>query len=221
MNEILATLIAVVCAYFLGSIPFAYIITKYRKGIDIRTVGSRNMGAMNAFYTIGFWWGLVVLLLDVGKGAAAVAIARALGAWLLVEPRWLLGEPLLLGEFAAGFTAVLGHSYPIFLGFKGGKGGATSIGVLSYFMPWALAVGLAIFGLLLLVTHFPTLSYSIGLATFIGSAWFIYQSWVFVVFTCLLLLFPAIKYIPRAKEIYAKSGGISHFFVRKSFKERL
>ena len=209
MNEILATLIAMVSAYFLGSIPFAYIITKYRRGIDIRTVGSRNMGAMNAFYTIGFWWGLIVLLLDVGKGAAAVAIARMLGA-------------PLLGEFVTGFTAVLGHSYTIFLGFKGGKGGATSIGVLSFLMPWGLAVGLALFGLLLLVTHFPTLSYSIGLATFIGSAWFIYQSWVFVVYTCLLLLFPAIKYIPRAKEIYAKSGGkLSHFFVRKSFKERM
>ena len=76
MNDILATLIAMVCAYFLGSIPFAYIITKYRKGIDIRTVGSHNMGAMNAFYTIGFWWGLAVLLLDVAKGYAAVAIAR-------------------------------------------------------------------------------------------------------------------------------------------------
>jgi glycerol-3-phosphate acyltransferase PlsY len=214
MNEILATLIAMVCAYFLGSIPFAYIITKYRKGIDIRTVGSRNMGAMNAFYTIGFWWGLIVLLLDVGKGAAAVAIARWLGASMLGE--------IPIGEFIVGFTAVLGHSYTIFLGFKGGKGGATSIGVLSFLMPWGLAVGLALFGLLLLVTHFPTLSYSIGLATFIGSAWFIYQKWEFVVFTCLLLLFPAIKYILRAKEIYAKSGNkLSHFFIRKSFKERM
>ncbi len=209
MNEILATIIGVVTAYFLGSIPFAYIITKYRKGIDIRTVGSHNMGAMNAFYTIGFWWGLVVLLLDIGKGAAAVAIARFLGA-------------PMLGEFACGIAAVLGHSYTIFLGFKGGKGGATSIGVLSFLMPWGLAVGLALFGLLLLVTHFPTLSYSIGVATFIGSAWFIYHSWQFLVFTCVLLLIPAIRYIPRAKEIYAKSGGkLSRFFIRKSFKERM
>jgi acyl phosphate:glycerol-3-phosphate acyltransferase len=213
MNEILATIIAMVAAYFLGSIPFAYIITKYRKGIDIRTVGSKNMGAMNAFYTIGFWWGLAVLLLDIGKGALAVAIARWLGA-----ATW---GNIPVGEFIVGFTAVLGHSYTIFLGFKGGKGGATSIGVLAFLMPWGFAVGLTIFGILMFVTHFPTLSYSIALATFIGSAWFIYNSLQFVVFTCILLLFPAIKYIPRAREIYAKSGGVSRFFVRKSFKERL
>lgn len=209
MNETLAMIIAVVCAYFLGSIPFAYIITKYRKGIDIREVGSRNLGAMNVFYMVGFWWGLAVLLMDIGKGAAAVAIARLLGA-----------PPL--GEFAAGFVAVLGHSYTVFLGFKGGKGGATSIGVLSFLMPWGLVIGLALFGLLLLVTHFPTLSYSIALATFIGSSWFVYQSWPFLIFTCVLLLIPAIRYIPRAKEIYAKSGGkLSRTLFRKNLKERL
>jgi glycerol-3-phosphate acyltransferase PlsY len=209
MNAFLISLIAVVCAYFIGSLPFAYIVTKYRKGIDIRTVGSHNLGAMNVFYTVGFWWGLVVLLLDIAKGAAPVALARLIGA-----PR--------LGEFAAGMAAVLGHSYPIFLNFKGGKGGATSIGVLSFLMPWGLAIGLAVFGLFLLITHFPTLSYTIGLATFLFSAWFIYHSWQFLVFTCVLLLIPAIRYIPRVKEMYAKSGGkISRLLYRKNLKDRL
>jgi glycerol-3-phosphate acyltransferase PlsY len=207
MNEILMTLIAVVAAYFLGAIPFAYIITKFRRGIDIRTVGSHNMGAMNAFYTIGFWWGLIVLLLDIFKGFAAVA--------------GLLGAPRL-AEFACGIIAVLGHGYTVFLNFKGGKGGATSIGVCLFLMPWGFPIGLAIFGLLLLVTHFPTLSYSIALASFLGSAWFLYHSTELLIYTCILLLIPAIKYIPRAKEIYARSGNkLSHFFIRKSFKERM
>jgi acyl phosphate:glycerol-3-phosphate acyltransferase len=209
MNEILASIIAVVGAYLLGSIPFAYIITKWRKGVDIRTVGSKNLGAMNAFYTIGFFWGLVVLLLDIFKGFAAVALARYLGCPRLVE-------------FAVGIIAVLGHGYTVFLNFKGGKGGATSIGVCIFLIPWGFPIGLTVFGLLLLLTHFPTLSYSIALATFIGSAWFFYHDTELVIYTCILLLIPAIKYIPRAKEIYSKSGGkLSRFFVRKSFKERL
>ncbi len=209
MNEIAAWIITVVCAYLLGSIPFAYIVTKYRKGIDIRTVGSHNMGAMNTFYTVGFWWGLTVLLLDVAKGFAAVAVARLLGA-----PR--------LAEFAAGIIAVLGHGYTVFLNFKGGKGGATSIGVCAFLMPWGFPVGLSVFGLLLLITKFPTLSYSIALATFLASAWFIYHSPELLIYTAILLLIPAVKYIPRAKEIYAKGGGkLSRFFVRKSMKERM
>jgi glycerol-3-phosphate acyltransferase PlsY len=209
MNEILASIIGVICAYFIGSIPFAYIVTKWRKGIDIREVGSHNLGAMNVFYTVGFWWGLIVLLLDISKGLVPVTLARLIGA-----PR--------LGEFAAGMAAVLGHSYPIFLNFKGGKGGATSIGVEAFLMPWGFAVGLAVFGLFLLITHFPTLSYTIGLATFLFSAWFIYHSWEFLAFTCVLLLIPVIRYIPRVKEMYAKSGGkISRLLYRKNLKDRL
>lgn len=209
MNDLLVSLLAIVCAYIIGSFPPAYLVTRYKKGLDIREVGSHNLGAMNVFYTIGFWWGMSVLLLDIGKGAGAVAIARLLGA-----PQ--------LGEFAAGIAAVLGHSFPLFLKFKGGKGGATSIGVLSFLMPWGLAVGLAVFGLFLLITHFPTLSYSIALATFIFSSWFIYHSWLFLVFTCVLLLIPVIRYVPRVKEMYAKGGGkLSRLLYRKNLKDRL
>ena len=70
LNEPLAITITMISAYLLGSIPSAYIIGKLRKGIDIRQVGSRNMGAMNVFYNVGFLYGVIVLLIDVGKGAA-------------------------------------------------------------------------------------------------------------------------------------------------------
>ena len=78
MNNIALSIIALILAYLIGSFPSAFIIAKLRKGVDIRQVGSRNMGAMNTFYKVGFWWGMLVLVLDIGKGALAVA-----AAWLV------------------------------------------------------------------------------------------------------------------------------------------
>jgi len=107
---------AVIIAYLLGSVPFAYIIARWRKGIDIRTVGVKNVGAANVGREIGLREGLMVGALDAAKGAAAVTIAIALQCTMF----WLM---------AAGAAAVIGHSFPVFLGFKGGKGAATTIGI--------------------------------------------------------------------------------------------
>ena len=76
MSQPLAIIIAIVAAYLLGSFPSAYLMGRLRKGIDIRTVGSQNMGAMNSIYNIGFIYGVIVLALDLGKGFAAVALAH-------------------------------------------------------------------------------------------------------------------------------------------------
>lgn len=99
--------IALLAAYLLGSVPAAYVMGRLRKGIDIRQVGSRNMGAMNVFYSIGFGEGLAVLAFDIGKGAAAVALARVMATPEAVQ-------------LLAGLVAVVGHNFPIFLNFKGG-----------------------------------------------------------------------------------------------------
>ena len=88
--------IVIICAYLMGSLPTAYIMGRLRKGVDIREVGTRNMGAMNVIYTVGMAEGISVLLIDVAKGAAAVFLAR-----------WL-GTPLII-EFAAGAAAVMGE----------------------------------------------------------------------------------------------------------------
>ena len=93
-NHIALIIIAIVCAYVIGSIPSAYIMGRLRKGVDIRQIGSRSMGAMNVFYQIGFVEGLSVLAVDIGKGMAAVALARWLGVPLYAscwpQPRsWL------------------------------------------------------------------------------------------------------------------------------------
>ena len=200
--------IAIICAYLIGSFPSAYIAGRVRKGIDIREVGSRNLGAMNVFYKVGFVEGLMVLTVDIGKGAAAVALARWLGVPMIVE-------------LCAGVAAGMGHGFPIFLKFRGGRGGATCIGILVFLMPWGIPAYLAIFGLILLLTHYPTLSYSAAFLCFPFIAWLVNHRWELIVFSIGLLLLPGIKYIPRIKEMRTTGGSWRHVFLRKSLKDRL
>jgi len=200
--------LAIICAYLIGSFPSAYLAGRLRKGIDIRQVGSRNMGAMNVFYKVGFVEGILVLAVDIGKGAAAVALARCLGVQEIVQ-------------LLAGAAAVLGHSFPIFLNFRGGRGGATCIGILVFLMPWAIPVYLAIFGIGLLVTRYPTLSYSVAFLCFPFVAWLVYHKWELAIFSVGLLLLPGIRYIPRIKEMRTKGGGWGRVFRRKGLKDRL
>ena len=207
-SEPLAIAIALIAAYFLGSIPAAYIAGRLSKGIDIRQVGSRNMGAMNVFYRVGMGYGLLVLVVDMGKGAAAVALA----GWLEV--------PLIV-ELIAGATAVIGHSFPVWLKFRGGKGGATVAGVIFFLIPWSLPIGLAIFGAMLALTRFPTISYSVAMLSFPFIAWLIYHRGAYVIFTLALLLIPFIRYIPRIKEMRAKGGSWRRVVSRKNLKDRL
>ncbi len=206
-NEALSIAIAIIGGYLLGSIPSAYIAGRLKKGIDIREVGSQNMGAMNVFYKVGIVSGLLVLAVDIGKGAAAVALARWLGVPVMVE-------------MLAGATAVIGHGFPVWLKFRGGRGGATLIGVFIFLMPWGIPIGLAIFGLMLLLTRFPTLSYSIALVCFPFVAWLIYHRGDYVAFSLLLLLIPLLRYVPRIKEMRAKSGGWRRLALRKNLKDR-
>ncbi len=213
MNQVLISIIAIVIAYLLGSMPSAFIIGKLRKGMDIRKVGSRNMGAMNTFYSVGFWWGMLVLVMDVGKGMLAV--------WV---PRWLMGpESTHYIDLVCGAMAILGHNLPVFLKFKGGKGGATLIGVLVILMPaWGFPVYLAVFGLMMLITRFPTLSYGVAFLCFPFLAAFAYHNTVYLIYSIALLMVPFGRYIPRIIEMRKKAtGGWKQVAMRKNFKERL
>jgi glycerol-3-phosphate acyltransferase PlsY len=118
-------------AYLLGSIPFGYLIVRATQGADIRRVGSGNIGATNVFRK-SRWGGVATLVLDAGKGYAAVALARALGA-----------EPLWAG--AAAVAAIAGHVFTPWLGFKGGKGVATGAGAYLALAPVPLGAVLVLF----------------------------------------------------------------------------
>ncbi len=106
-----------ISAYILGSVPFGLVISKMFKNIDIRRFGSGNIGATNILRKMGARYAILVLLLDTGKGALVILAAQH----LKVSPSIML---------LAGFLVIVGHCFPVFLGFKGGKGVATSLGVL-------------------------------------------------------------------------------------------
>jgi glycerol-3-phosphate acyltransferase PlsY len=133
-------ILAIAIGYVLGSIPFAFLLTRSR-GVDLRTSGSRNVGAANVLRTAGVAVAVTVLLLDVAKGAAAVLIARAMSADVIIAT-------------AAGIAAIGGHIYPPWLGFRGGKGVAAAAGVFSVLAPIATAVAVAVFVATVFVTRF-------------------------------------------------------------------
>jgi len=134
-------------AALVGGIPFGYLAGRLVKGVDLRRVGSGNLGATNAIRQLGWGWGLAVFGLDVLKGWVAVALAQRLGGQ---GPSWL---PL-----AAGFAAILGHSFTPYLGFRGGKGVATSAGVFLRLAPAATGLTLLVFAVVVLASRTVSLS---------------------------------------------------------------
>ena len=211
--------IAILIGYLLGSIPSAYLAGRLKKGIDIREVGSRNMGAMNVFYQVGPMEAVLVTLVDLGKGVGAILLVR-----------WLSGSPLIssfdLLTGIAGTAAVLGHIFPVFLKFRGGKGAATAIGILIFLMPWAVPFLFAVFGIALFITRNATFSYSLLLIVFPFVAGFIYRDHygeplALVFYSIGLGVFLGIQYIPRIKEMHGKTGGDWRKVIRRrSLKDR-
>ena len=163
--------------YLLGSIPFGFLVAK-AKGIDIRSVGSGNIGATNTMRVLGKPAGIAVLLLDAAKGFAACLLAKYLIARFGISFYDYFGDPYTLrayidhflyyppeqhncGPIIAGICAVLGHNYTCWLKFKGGKGIATTAGVYLALAPWALLVALVVFILAVLFTRYISVG-SIG-----------------------------------------------------------
>ncbi len=137
MSEITSAFVAIL-GYLIGSIPSAYIIGKLAKGIDIRKVGDGNVGGANAFREVGAIAGLTVIIADILKGVVTILIAQALD----------LNQTAV---FVAGFACVIGHIYPVFLGFKGGRGEATTGGILLVLIPVPALILLGI-GLIAVIT---------------------------------------------------------------------
>ena len=170
----------VLAAYLFGSVPTALILSHVMGRGDIRRLGDGNMGARNATRMLGWGAGAVVAGVDFSKGALAVAAARQVDAIL-----WL---PL-----AAGFAAVLGHDFPIWVGFRGGQGMATSLGGLSLLMPEATLWGLAAFAAAYLVTRLFDLSAGIGLGLLVFLAWRAGESTAWVAYAGSMFVLIAIK----------------------------
>ncbi len=188
--------IAIIIAYLLGSIPSAYIITRFRKGKDIRKLGGGNVGARNVLYQVGLWEAIVVGVFDAAKGVAAVAIAS------------LVLDVPLLSVLLAGLAVVAGHIWSIFLKFSGGNGLATTIGVLSLLMTRELLIAVSLALLLIVFTHNPILSGNIGLFSVPLSARFLqeFSPWLYVAFSVGLVLMMALNFLPTARAALVKAG---------------
>jgi glycerol-3-phosphate acyltransferase PlsY len=131
-------------AYVLGSIPWAWLVARAAGTRDLRRVGSGNVGATNVARTSGLAAGAIALALDVGKGVAAVALAR----W------WQVGED---AAAAAGLLAICGHVFPVWLRLRGGKGVATAVGVFAMIAPVALGLAVVVFAIVILATGYVSL----------------------------------------------------------------
>ena len=157
VGDIALVLLVITIAYLLGSIPSASIVGRLLKGLDIREAGDGRLGATAAYRRVGLAGGIVVGLMDLGKGVAAVLLAQKLG----------LPLPVVL---LAGLSVVAGHNWSIFLHFKGGKGALTTYGVLISLMFWQFFIALALAGVAYLFIHKTGMSTGIlfGLLSFIN-----------------------------------------------------
>ena len=144
MNIYLAILLMII-SYLLGSIPHALIVSKLTMGIDIREHGSKNMGATNTLRVLGVKWGILVLLLDALKAAIVVAVVN----YNLFGIRELVFHPLIYG-----ICAIIGHLFPIFCKFNGGKGVACACGLLLGFNPLGCLVAIIGFTIALIITKY-------------------------------------------------------------------
>lgn len=144
-------------AFLLGAVPFSFIIGKRVKGLDLRKVGSGNLGATNVFRTLGPRWGVACLLLDMAKGVAAVALMTALvKTWPPGEPTPFHIPPDLF-RIVAGVMASLGHTFSPWVSFHGGKGVATTGGAFLVLEPYAVLVALAAFAITFAISHIVSL----------------------------------------------------------------
>ncbi len=125
----MANLLVIIASYIIGLFPSAYITGRLLKGVDIRKIGDRNAGAANVYRNINHTAGIIVLVADIGKGTIAVLIAQT-----------IVSQPVV---FLCGVAVIAGHNWPIFFKFRGGRGLATTIGVLLALLPAPMAILLA------------------------------------------------------------------------------
>jgi glycerol-3-phosphate acyltransferase PlsY len=162
--------ILIVAAYLIGSIPFSFLVVKLVAGADIRTHGSRNVGATNVARNFGKVPGIVALLLDIAKGYAAVALA----CWIVHRPEWPCVPnadhttpfySMSTWVALAALVAVLAHMYPVWLRFHGGKGVATAAGAFLSLCPIAIAAAVIVFLAVIVATRFVSLASMLSAAS--------------------------------------------------------
>jgi len=184
-------IIILVGAYFLGSIPFGLLIAKL-KGIDIRQHGSGNIGATNVYRTLGPTLGVLVFCLDLGKGTLITYVAAQ-----ITTNHWLI--------ILTGALAIIGHTFPIFLKFKGGKGAATALGVLLAIAPdICLGAALAAF-IIIYITRYVSVG-SISTAILTSLAFYLlHRPLPYTITITIITILIIVKHLPNIKRLLNKT----------------
>lgn len=156
-------LLGLLSTYLIGAIPTSYVIARLAGGIDLREHGSKNLGATNLYRVMGWKYALPAGAIDVAKGVIPVLV---IAPWAGSAP-W---TPIVIGT-----TAVLGHVYSVFVGFRGGKGVATAAGAVGAIAPWALAAALGVWLLVVWITGYVSLGSILAAALFPFAAWLLYS----------------------------------------------
>jgi glycerol-3-phosphate acyltransferase PlsY len=183
------TALVLIFAYIIGSVPFALIVGRLAGGVDVRNYGSGNLGGTNAFRVLGWKVGIPVILVDILKGSLATYLGLRLG-----------GETV---GILAGLTAAIGHCYPLFAGFKGGKGVAVGAGVYFVLAPKVIILATIMFVLTLVISRYVSLSSMVGALT-VGVATFLdNNSYFLIILSWLLVIFVIYRHRSNIKRIVA------------------
>lgn len=223
-SDIVIAITFIILSYLIGSIPFGLVLGKYIKGIDIREFGSKNIGSTNSIRVLGKRVGFLVFFLDVFKGMFIIIILKILqhfNAW--VSPIDLLWY---------GAAAIIGHSFSIFLDFKGGKAVATSLGVVLILSPLSAIMCLLIFGLVLLLTGYVSLASTCAALTVVTTGWVLYgvgnvatSFWSYFIASpglpvCLLFTIATVLIIIKHKKNYIRLlNGTENSFKKKKVQK--
>jgi glycerol-3-phosphate acyltransferase PlsY len=201
-------------AYLLGSIPTGYLLVRIFRHQDIRSVGSGNIGATNVLRSGGKGLGAATFFLDMLKGCSAVWLGGFLGALLLPS------TPLRTAQALAALIAVLGHMFPIWLRFKGGKGVATGFGVFLVAAPWAALAAISVFFIVLFLSRYVSLASILGAASFPVFAWLFNRTQTgphptpfFIAVQCAVALLIIVKHHQNIRRLLA--GTESRFGAKK------
>lgn len=189
MFDFLNALAGLIPAYLLGAVPFGLLIARAR-GVDLRTSGSKNIGATNVFRCVGAKWGVLAFVLDMLKGVGGVLCAYIPTLWADAIP----GAHLLLLRVLCGAAAMLGHIFPVYLRFKGGKGVSTALGLLFGVAPLAGCAGFASWCVVFLIGRYVSLASCLAAVVVAGVVWSpcypseAYPLWFKILLTALALL---------------------------------
>ncbi len=195
--------ITIILSYIIGSIPNGLIIGKLISGIDIRQFGSKNIGATNAFRVLGPWPAFWVMITDVAKGIIGVYLGL-----------YFQGSPL--GQLAGGIAAMAGHNWSLFLGFKGGRGVATGLGVIAVIVPKVTLIVFLLWLVIVFFTRYVSLASIAGAAALPLLIWLLGERYEFLYFSILAAVFVIIRHKPnierllKGQELKIKAGSLKN-----------